>query len=66
MPHITETCFIRIQRQNTYSEPEIEVIANRLHMLGAKSVEITSANINGRMFAAVKKLSEKFVCLAPL
>ena len=51
VPNITEACFLsEYTVKHTYSEPEIEVIANRLHTLGAKSVVITSANINGRMF----------------
>ena len=66
IPNITEACFLSgYTVKNTYSEVEIEVIANRLHMLGAKSVVITSANINGRMFTVVKNSPKNSCVLLP-
>ena len=66
IPNITEACFLSgYTVKNTYSEAEIEVIANRLHMLGAKSVVITSANINGRMFTVVKNSPKNSCVLLP-
>ena len=66
VPNITEACFLsEYTVKHTYSEPEIEVIANRLHMLGAKSVVITSANINGRMFTVVKNSPKNSCVLLP-
>lgn len=49
----------------TYSEMDVEVIANRLSTLGAKAVVITSSNINGKMFTVVKKSSEDSCILIP-
>ena len=64
VPNITEACFLsEYTVKHTYSEPEIEVIANRLHTLGAKSVVITSANINGRKMFTVVKSSPKNSCI---
>lgn len=66
VPNITEACFLsEYTVKHTYSEPEIEVIANRLHTLGAKSVVITSANINGRMFTVVKSSPKNPCVLLP-
>lgn len=66
VPNITEACFLsEYTVKHTYSEPEIEVIANRLHTLGAKSVVITSANINGRMFTVVKSSPKNSCILLP-
>ncbi|MDO5145807.1 MAG: pyridoxamine kinase [Eubacteriales bacterium] len=55
VPNITEACFLsEYAVKSTYSEEEVEAIANRLHEMGAKAVVITSANVNGKMFTVVK------------
>ncbi len=66
VPNITEACFLsEYSIKRTYSEAEIEAIANQLHALGAKAVVITSSNINGKMFTVVKKSSEDPCVLIP-
>lgn len=56
VPNITEACFLaEYVIKNTYSDVEIEEIARRLHVLGAKAIVITSCNIDGKMFTVVKK-----------
>lgn len=66
VPNFTEACFLTgYTMRPTYSEMDVEVIANRLNTLGAKAVVITSSNINGKMFTVVKKSSEDSCILIP-
>lgn len=55
VPNITEACFLSSHMiKRTYSKYEIEIIAKRLHKIGAKAFVITSACIDGKMFNVVK------------
>lgn len=66
VPNITEACFLSgYTVKHTYSETELESIANRLHALGAKAVVITSAAIDGKMFTVVKCSPEEPCTLLP-
>lgn len=59
VPNITEACFLSgYDVKPIYSSEEIVEIANQLHALGAKSIIITSSNINQKMFTVVKRSSK--------
>lgn len=66
VPNITEACFLSGHNvKQSYTETDIETIAEQLHMLGAKAVVITSTNIDGQMFTAVKASPYDSLVLIP-
>ena len=66
VPNITEACFLSGHNvKQSYTETDIETIAEQLHMLGAKAVVITSTNIDGQMFTAVKASPHDSLVLIP-
>lgn len=66
VPNITEACFLSGHNvKQSYTEADIETIAEQLHMLGAKAVVITSTNIDGQMFTAVKASPHDSLVLIP-
>lgn len=66
VPNITEACFLSgYNVKQSYTETDIETIAEQLHMLGAKAVVITSTNIDGQMFTAVKASPHDSLVLIP-
>lgn len=66
VPNITEACFLSgYNVKQSYTETDIETIAEQLHMLDAKAVVITSTNIDGQMFTAVKASPHDSLVLIP-
>lgn len=66
VPNITEACFLSDHDvKQSYTEADIETIAERLHVLGAKAAVITSTNIDGQMFTAVKASPNDSLVLIP-
>lgn len=66
VPNITEACFLSgSDVKRSYSEADIENIADQLHTMGAKAVVITSSNIEGQMFTAVKASPHEPMALIP-
>ena len=66
VPNITEACFLSGHNvKQSYTETDIETIAEQLHMLGAKAVVITSTNIDGQMFTAGKASHHDSLVLIP-